>query len=69
MAPVPTFPRMNLGEEAIAGGSCVDRHDVEKQCSQVFSIGAVGMLPTPTEPLTLDVHQAALNQDRGPYES
>jgi hypothetical protein len=57
---------MNVGEEAIAIGNRMDGHDFKKKCSKVFSIGAFGMPPTPTQPLALDMHQAALNQNLRP---
>lgn len=61
MAPVPMLPRMHLGAEAIAGGSRVDGHDVEKQGAQMFGVGAFGVAPAPTESLSLNVYQAALD--------
>ncbi|HEV8341580.1 MAG TPA: hypothetical protein VGR30_04330 [Candidatus Binatia bacterium] len=57
---------MKLREEAIAIGKVVEGHELEKKGSKMFSVGAFGMLPAPTESLALDVHQTALNEDLRP---
>lgn len=46
----------------------MERHDLEKEASEVSSVGAFGMPPAPTQSLTLEVDQAALNEDLRPEE-
>lgn len=64
---VPTFPSTNLGEKAITVRNGADGHDLQKQGSEVFGVGAFGMLSTPAESLSLDMHQAPLNYNFGPH--
>ena len=44
----------------------MERHDLEKEASEVSGVGAFGMPPAPTQSLPLEVDQAALNDDLRP---
>ena len=55
------FPRMQLMNEAITLRSRADSHDLKKQGSQMFGVSAFRVLPAPTESLSLNVYQAALD--------
>jgi len=57
---------VKLSKKAIAIGSGMERHDLEKEASEVSGVGAFGMPPAPTQSLTLEVYQAALNEDLRP---
>lgn len=59
---------MQLRNEALSISSRTDGHDFEEKISEVFRICTFGVAPTPHETLSLDVHQAALNQDSRPQD-
>jgi len=52
---------MQLMNEAITLRSRADSHDLKKQGSQMFGVSAFRVLPAPTESLSLNVYQAALD--------
>jgi hypothetical protein len=45
----------------------MDRHDLKEKSPEVFGIGALGIASTPHQSLSLDVDQAALNQNSRPH--
>ena len=66
LATVAAFPTVELRKKAIAIGRCMERHDLEKEASEVSRVGTFGMPPAPTQALPLEVDQAALNDDLRP---
>ncbi len=63
---IAMFPCFNKREELGAFFTSVDMHHSKEEKPQMFCIGAFGKTATPTQSLTLNMDEAALNHDGCP---
>src|SRR5512138_1920778 len=63
---VAVFPYVQLLQEEIALGSCVDVKNLPEETSQVLGIRSPGKPPAPHQSLPLHMYQASLDDDLGP---
>jgi hypothetical protein len=63
---VRSFPGLHLSDKALTVNVGVNRHDLEKDISQSFCIGTFWETTTPSQSLTLNVHETTLNEDSRP---
>jgi hypothetical protein len=68
MVPVRPFPGLHLSDKALTVDFSVNSDYLKKECSQTFRISTFRKATTPTEALTLNVHETTLNHDPRPHK-
>jgi len=63
---VSFFPMVNLGQKSVPLFGGANGHYPEKEFTQAFGIGSLGVPPAPGESLPLNMHQTALKNNLGP---